>query len=167
MQIDRTDALILRLLQKDGRLMNKQLAAAVGLAPSSCHERVKRLHAGRVITGTRAGVDAHSLGYHLSAVVFAKISRQGQADIDRVMDRLIAGPEIQRVQLITGRYDLVVSLITRDMNHLKTVAHGVFSAMDEILSYETSVSYDERRDFTVVPTDDGAGPAGRRQSETP
>ena len=41
--IDRTDAAILALLQNNGRLSNKEIAAAVGLAPSSAHERLKRL----------------------------------------------------------------------------------------------------------------------------
>ena len=43
MMLDRTDFAILRLLQNDAALSNKEIAAAVGLAPSSAHERVKRL----------------------------------------------------------------------------------------------------------------------------
>ena len=44
MTLDRTDFGILRLLQKNASLSNKQIAAEVGLAPSSAHERLKRLH---------------------------------------------------------------------------------------------------------------------------
>ena len=41
--MDRIDNAILGFLQNDGRMSNKELAAAVGLAPSSCLERVRRL----------------------------------------------------------------------------------------------------------------------------
>ena len=51
--LDRTDIEILRLLQKDARLSNKELADAVGLAPSTCHERLKRLRADGVTAERR------------------------------------------------------------------------------------------------------------------
>ncbi|HEX7553347.1 MAG TPA: AsnC family protein, partial [Geothrix sp.] len=43
MELDRIDCVLIDLLQKDGRLSNKELATAVGLAPSSCLARVQRL----------------------------------------------------------------------------------------------------------------------------
>src|SRR5205809_623141 len=43
MSLDRTDFGILRLLQNNASLSNKEIAAAVGLAPSSAHERLKDL----------------------------------------------------------------------------------------------------------------------------
>jgi len=60
--LDRTDFEILRLLQKDARLTNKELASAVELAPSSTHERVKRLWDVGVLRGLHAEVDLHALG---------------------------------------------------------------------------------------------------------
>ena len=119
MELDRTDLRILQLLQNDARLLNKQLSAEVGLAPSSCHERVKRLWANGVLTKSRTLVDAEKLGYPISIVVMAKISKQGQVNIDSLMETLIAQPEIQQVHLVTGRYDLIIYMIARSMDHLK------------------------------------------------
>jgi hypothetical protein len=53
MVLDRTDFGILRLLQNDASLSNKEIAAAIGLAPSSAHERLKRL---RELRGSHADV---------------------------------------------------------------------------------------------------------------
>ena len=50
-ELDRTDIALLRHLRKDARLANKELAAAVGIAPSTCHERLKRLWSSGVVTG--------------------------------------------------------------------------------------------------------------------
>lgn len=151
MELDRTDIEILRLLQNDARLMNKQIAAAVGLAPSSCHERIRRLWREGVITGTETRVNPQALGHALSAVLFVNISKAGQMRIDALMDELAAVPEIREVFLVTGRYDLVVTLMARDMDHLKSIAYSALSARDEIIGYETSVAYDSRR---------GRGPLG-------
>ncbi len=154
MALDRTDIEILRLLQNDARLLNKQIAAAVGLAPSSCHERIRRLWRDGVITGTETRLDPQALGYGLAAVLFVKISKAGQMRIDALMDELVAVPEIREVFLVTGRYDLVVSLIARDMDHLKSIAYSALSARDEITGYETSVAYDHRRAGGVLAARD-------------
>ena len=149
MELDRTDRKLLELLQNDARLMNKQLSAEVGLAPSSCHERIKRLWAGGVLTESRTMVDPTKLDYSISVVVMAKISKKGQISIDTLMDKLIKKPEIQQVHIVTGRYDLIIHMIARSMDHLKEIARSAFSDSDEISSYETSIAYDSRWDLTV------------------
>ncbi len=149
MELDRTDHKLLGLLQNDARLMNKQLSAEVGLAPSSCHERIKRLWADGVLTESRAMVDPEKLGYAISVVVMAKISKEGQINIDSLMDELIKQPEIQQIHLVTGRYDLIIYMIARSMDHLKVIARSTFSDSDEISSFEVSIAYDARWDLTV------------------
>ena len=150
--LDRTDLDILRLLQKDARILNKQLSAAVGLAPSSCHERVKRLWASGLITGTEALIDPARLGYSLSAVIFVNISKAGQLRIDALMDELINVPEIRDVYLVTGQYDLIVSLVARDMDHLKQITYTALTGRSEITRYETSVAYTHRRGRVEIGT---------------
>ncbi len=149
--LDRIDFEILRLLQNNARIMNKELSSAVGLAPSSCHERIKRLWSEGVITGTQALVAPEKLGYALCAVIFVNISKDGQLAIDELMDELVSIPEVQHIHLVTGRYDLIINVIARDMDHLKTVAYKFLTGRKEISRYETSISYDSRKK-TMVPT---------------
>ena len=59
---DRIDDAILTALQNNARLTNKELAGRVGLAPSSCLERVRRLQQRGVLQGYRALVDPKALG---------------------------------------------------------------------------------------------------------
>jgi len=146
MDLDRTDREILTHLQNDARLMNKQLSAKVGLAASSCHERVKRLWSRGVITGTTTILDAKSVGFTLGAVIFANVSKDGQINNDRLLDQLIAAPEIQNIDLVTGKYDMVISMVARDMDHLKSAVYEALTLNREIVSFETSIVYDQRRD---------------------
>ena len=75
---DRIDDAILRELQNNGRLSNKELAAKVGLAPSSCLERVRRLHERGVLTGYKACVDLTTLNVGLQAFVAVRLSHHSR-----------------------------------------------------------------------------------------
>ncbi len=153
MEFDRTDYELLRLLQEDARLSNKQLAAAVGLAQSSCHERLRRLRAGGVLTGARAGVDARQLGYHIAAFFLIGISRHERPTIDQLFDELLEIPEVQAAWLITGRYDLMVQVLAHDMEHLKSLAYEHFTHRAVISRFETSIIYEGRARYRVpVPS---------------
>jgi DNA-binding Lrp family transcriptional regulator len=76
--LDRIDFALLAALQKDARLSNKELAARVALAPSSCLERVRRLREEGVLTGFRAQVDPRALGIAMQALVFVRLARHAR-----------------------------------------------------------------------------------------
>ena len=153
MELDRTDFALLRLLQQDARLSNKQLAASVGLAQSTCHERLRRLWSVGVLTGTRALLDAHSLGFDIAAFFMIGVSRHERQTIDALLDELQQIPEVQAAYLITGRYDLIARVMARDMDHLKTLAYEHFTHRPVISRFETSIIY-EGREGAGVPVPD-------------
>jgi DNA-binding Lrp family transcriptional regulator len=72
--LDRTDCEIIRLLRKNARLSNKQIAAAVRLAPSTCHARIKNLQTSGVLRGAHADVDLRTIGLNLEALAFLKLA---------------------------------------------------------------------------------------------
>ncbi|MEZ4456989.1 MAG: Lrp/AsnC family transcriptional regulator [Gemmatimonadales bacterium] len=82
-EMDRIDSEIVGLLQKNGRLSNKEIAAEVGLAPSSCWERVQRLVAAGVFAGFHAEVDPRAMGVGLQAVVAVRLARHRRDQLDK------------------------------------------------------------------------------------
>jgi len=142
MAIDRIDAEILRLLQKDARLSNKQLAAAVGLAPSSVHDRVKRLWSEQILTGSHAEVDPKALGVGLEALLLIELSKHERLTVDRFLAEVTEIPEVRSARLITGRYDLVVHVVALDTRHLKDLALDRFAGRSEVARIETSIIYE-------------------------
>lgn len=149
MELDRTDFELLRLLQEDFQHSNKQLAAAVNLAQSSCHERVKRLWSLGLIRNARAILDAPSLGFSIAALFMIGVSRHEKLSIDLLLDELETIDEVQSAYLITGRYDLIVHVLARDMDHLKMVAYEHFTYRSEITRFETSIVYEAREHLGV------------------
>lgn len=144
MAIDRIDTEILRLLQNDARLSNKQIAAAVGLAPSSVHDRIKRLWSERILTGAYAEVAPHALGVGLEALLLIELSKHERLMVDRFMEEVAKIPEVRSAHLITGRYDVVVHVVARDTRHLKDLALDQFTSRPGVMRIETSIIYESR-----------------------
>lgn len=144
MMIDRIDAEIIKLLQNDARLSNKQIAAAVGLAPSSVHDRLKRLWGDGVLTGAYVEVSPTAIGVGLEALLLIELSKHERATVDRFMEEVVAIPEVRSAHLITGRYDLVVHVVARDTRHLKDLALDRFTNRPGVTRIETSIIYETR-----------------------
>lgn len=144
MTLDRIDAGILRLLQNDARLSNKQIAATVGLAPSSVHDRIKRLWAAGVLTGLHAEVAPQAMGVGLEALLMIELAKHERDTVDRFMEDIVEIPEVRSAHLITGRYDLVVHVVARDTRHLKDLALDRFTNRPGVTRIETSIIYETR-----------------------
>ena len=115
-ELDHYDRALLRLLQDDGRLSNRDLAARVNLSPSPCWRRVKQLEATGVISGYRAVLDPALLG--LSLTVFAHVTLDDHhpdtvRSFNAVVDNL---PEVQECHMVSGEYDYVLKIVATDMN---------------------------------------------------
>lgn len=140
---DRIDFAIASILQNDARIANKELAALVGLAPSSCHERVRRLWSEGLITGTCTHVDAKKLGVGVEALLFIELAKHKRTVVDSFMSDVASIPEVRLAFLITGRYDLVVHVVARDTQHLKDLALDRFTSRAGVTRIETSIIYEQ------------------------
>ncbi len=127
--VDATDRKLLELLLDNPRLSNRALARAIQMSPSSAGERLDRLQKSGVIRGFRAEVDPAALGYGLEVVVAIQL-RQGKPVLDTV-DSLRGIPEVCPVQLVTGRWYLLLTFLVRDQLHLREILLGdVWSVAD-------------------------------------
>ncbi|HLT36034.1 MAG TPA: Lrp/AsnC family transcriptional regulator [Enhygromyxa sp.] len=147
--LDRIDHEILAALQKNARLSNKELAAAVDLAPSSCLARVARLIREGVLRGFHADVDRKSLGIGLEALVFVRVVQHQSALMDALRDHLIALPEVLEVYYVAGSHDLVVHVAVRDVDHLRTLVAERISSRAELGQLETSLIFSHWRSATL------------------
>src|SRR5262245_45964451 len=118
-ELDATDRAILGELQKDARQTNKALAAKVGVAPSTCLERVRELRARGVITGFRAEVDPAAVGRGMEAILSIQQRVADRQAIERLLAHAASLPETVRVMALTGTTDFIVHVAVRDMDHLR------------------------------------------------
>ncbi|HVZ48184.1 MAG TPA: Lrp/AsnC family transcriptional regulator [Gemmatimonadaceae bacterium] len=143
--IDRTDAAILAALQKDGRLSNKDLAERVGLAASSCHERVRKLTDGGAIRGFHADIDPAALGYTLEAMIAVRLQRHSRDQYDAFRAAVLALDEVKAVHHLAGENDFLVHVMARDTAHLRDLALDHFIARPEVGHIETWLIFEHVR----------------------
>ena len=139
--LDRTDFAILSLLANNARLSNKEIAAAVGLAPSSCHNRLKGLRKQKVLLGTHADVNLRSLGLAVEALLFVQVSKLGARQLDDFVRQTASVPEVRTVFVVSGQFDLIVHIAVRDMEQLKRVISDQLNSHTCVLRVETSVVF--------------------------
>jgi DNA-binding Lrp family transcriptional regulator len=142
LSFDRIDDAILRALQNNARISNKELASEVGLAPSSCLERVRRLQAKGVITGYRASVDPSALGIGLQAFVAVQLATHSRDLVETFRSHLLTRPEVLSVYHMGGENDFLVHVAVRDANHLRDLALDAFTARAEVARIQTALVYE-------------------------
>jgi len=106
--LDAIDKKILRTLSRQGRLTNAELAEQVGLSPSPCWTRVKRLEQGGLIKGYAAVLDQAALGLPDTVFIEVMMERHDEAQLQRFEAAVKDIPEILECHLVTGEYDYVI-----------------------------------------------------------
>lgn len=152
--LDATDAAIVRELQKDARLPNKDLAARVNVAPSTCLTRRQSLQARGVITGYRADVDLAALGRPLQAVIAVQIRPHTRKVVEPFMDYALALPETIAISHVAGPDDFLVHVAVADAQHLQRLLLDNFTSRKEIAHLHTSLVFQHVRKDAVPPTPD-------------
>ncbi|WP_348643230.1 Lrp/AsnC family transcriptional regulator [Mesorhizobium sp. B2-1-3A] len=109
-ELDVIDRKILSALQGNARLTNNELAEQVGLSPSPCWTRVRRLEANGTIEGYTAVIDQSALG--LGDIVFIEITLQQHDEhvLQQFGSELARIPEVLECHLVTGDYDYLVKV---------------------------------------------------------
>ncbi len=142
--LDRTDRAILALLQKNARLSNKELAARVGLAPSSCLTRVQRLTKEGVLRGFHAFVAPDALGIGLQALIAVKLRQHSREKVRAFMRHLLGLPEVVALYHVTGAMDFQVHVAVRGTDHLRDLALDAFTIRPEVESIQTALLFETK-----------------------
>lgn len=145
MQLDRTDFALIRLLRKNARMPNKDLAEAVGIAPSTALERVRRLRNEHAILGYHAEVAPAAVGIALQAMVAVRLARHSRALVESFHDHLMALPEVLSFYHLAGADDFLVHVGVRDSDHLRDFALSAFTERKEVAHIETRLIFEFRR----------------------
>ncbi|MCK5378811.1 MAG: Lrp/AsnC family transcriptional regulator [Acidobacteria bacterium] len=141
-ELDRIDFGILALLQKNARMTNKDLAETVGIAPSTCLERVRRMVDSGAIKGFHADVDPAALGVTLQAIIAVRLKHHMRKMVDSFQEHMIDLPEVRGVFHITGSDDYLVHVAVKDSNHLRDLALDSFTTRPEVDHIQTRLIFE-------------------------
>jgi len=143
--LDRIDYRILAELQNDARLSNKELSVRVHLAPSTCLERVRRLHEAGVILGAHLEVDLPSLGIGLQALIQIRLQRHSRQVVVDFQRHVLSLAEVTDLYHVGGSFDFLCQVAVRDADHLRDLALDQFTTRPEVDHLETSLIFEHIR----------------------
>jgi Lrp/AsnC family leucine-responsive transcriptional regulator len=118
MNLDRTDARLLELLQEDGRRTVVELADKIGLSETPCARRIRLLEQAGVIKGYAAVVDPARMGLNVLAFVQVKLERHTDENIDEFRRELASIEEVVSCHATTGTYDFLLQVAAPDLESL-------------------------------------------------
>ena len=113
--LDAIDLRILAALQGNGRLTNQELADTVGLSPSPCLRRVRRLERAGFIRAYRAVLDRESVGLGLTVFVDIKVEKHSRDNAKALQEALVAMPEVVACHMVSGAADFIVEIVVPDL----------------------------------------------------
>jgi Lrp/AsnC family transcriptional regulator len=114
-ELDTTDREILRLIQRDATLSLAAIAEAVGLTPTPCWKRIRRLEKAGVIAGRVALLDAALVGLPLSVFVALEIADHSAGWIEGFAAAVTAMPEVLECWRMGGDVDYLLRVAVADM----------------------------------------------------
>ncbi|MBQ0927026.1 Lrp/AsnC family transcriptional regulator [Saccharopolyspora endophytica] len=153
--MDELDTAILRELQHDARRTNRDVAAVVGVAPTTSLDRTRSLKERGIITGARLDVDLAKIGRPVQALVAVRVRPPTRANIEGFREWAADLPEVLGVFVTSGGEDFLIHVAVPDNNHLYAFVIDRLTGKPEVADVRTSIVYEHIRSTTVLPVDQG------------
>ena len=153
-ELDETDRRILALLSDDGRMTNAELAAAIGVAPSTAHARTRSLIDRGVITGFHASLDQQVLGRGLQAIIGVTLRGGSRQESITAFAEAIRGlPQVIQLFFLGGADDFLIHIAVADSTAVRQFVVEHLSAQPSVASTRTSLIFDYHRNAIAAPFD--------------
>lgn len=149
--VDAIDRHILRELRLDGRLSNLELADRVGLSPSPCLQRVRRLVEQGTIRRFAAIVDPEAIDRGLSVTLFADLVSNAPDSVTHFERLVLEMDGVVDLRRMFGRPDYIITVETRDLAAYEDLYQTDLARLREIAQIESHVAMRVLRDHTSPP----------------
>ena len=149
--LDKIDAKILRVLQKDGRISNLKLAEEVHLSPTAVLERVKRLTRDGFILGYEAKLNPAKLGAGMLVFIEVLLDRTAPDVMEVFKAAVQARPEILECHLVAGGFDYLIKTRVADMSAYRGMIGSVIWALPGVRETRTYAVMEEVKSSTALP----------------
>jgi Lrp/AsnC family transcriptional regulator, leucine-responsive regulatory protein len=149
--LDAVDRPIITELQNDARLTNVELAGRIGLSPSPCLRRVKRLEDDGFIEGYRAALKRERVGLTFS--VFLGVKIEGHAN-DRALKfekAIVAMPEVVSCHLVSGEADYMLEVVVPDLKHYQQFLVGKLLNLPIIREIRSNIAIQTLKAGAILP----------------
>ncbi len=157
MKLDHIDHKILRHLQENARITNAELADRVGLSPTPCLRRLRRLETDGVIKGYHTEIDREALGVNVTVIILVKLEREDDKTLREFEKAIKDRKEVMECYLVTGKFDYFIRVVVPSLAAYETFLSETMLRMPNIATVESSFTLREVERKVVMPIPESAG----------
>lgn len=138
--LDKLDLRILKVLQRDGRLSNAKIGAAVGLSESATFARLKRLEKSGAVVGFPGQLELKKISAHVIVFTLITLEDDRNEQLRKFEAQVEERPEITECHYISGGYDYLLTSIAPDFERYMLVIDTIREANENIRQYSSFLS---------------------------
>ncbi len=153
MKLDHIDRKILKHLQENARITNADLADKVGLSPTPCLRRLRRLETDGIIKGYHAEVNREALGIAVTVIILVKLEKEDDASLRGFENELMKREEVMECHLVTGKFDYFIRALIPSLAAYETFLSETVLRVPNVATVESSFTLREvvRRHVAPIP----------------
>lgn len=147
---------ILTFIEKNSRIDLNELAIMLGVDEASVIKELEAMENERIICGYHTLIDWDKAGIEkVTAMIEVRVTPQRGMGFDKIAERIYNYPEVNSVYLISGGFDLMVTLEGKTLREVSQFVTDKLSTLDQVLSTKTNFILKKYKDHGTVMT----GPA--------
>ena len=151
MKLDHIDHNILKHLQENARITNADLAERVGLSPTPCLRRLRRLETEGIIKGYRTEINREALGVNVTVIILVKLEREDDKTLREFEAAIKDREEVMECYLVTGKFDYFIRVVVPSLATYETFLSETMLRMPNIATVESSFTLREVARKVVTP----------------
>jgi Lrp/AsnC family leucine-responsive transcriptional regulator len=164
LRLDLLDRRLLDVLQREGRISNVELADRVGLSPSPCLRRLRRLEKAGVISGYAAVLDFAALGLGVVAFVSVSLDKHNAANARAFKEAVLARPEVMVCYATSGDADYLMRVVAPDLEAYSRFVMKDLLQWPGVASVRSTFALETVKLTTAVPLDLAPPDSKRRRA---
>lgn len=138
--LDKSDKIILKVLQSQAQVPLSEMAAKAGLSPSTCHRRIKAMEEAGLILGYSAQLNRKHLGYANEFFVEVSLAAQTEEAFEKFEKAVARVPEILECHLMSGQFDYLLRVIARDAEDYERVHRTRLARLPGVQRIQSSLA---------------------------
>jgi Lrp/AsnC family transcriptional regulator, leucine-responsive regulatory protein len=152
--LDALDRKLIAAVQVDNQRSAEDIGAEIGLSPSACLRRLKKLKSAGVIKANISVIDPVALGRQLMMIVHVSLERERFDLIDKFKKEARRAPEVMQCYYVTGQSDFLLIVSAKDMADYEEFTKRFFFDNVNVRRFETQVVMDRVKIGLSLPVDD-------------
>ncbi|GAC87242.1 AsnC family transcriptional regulator [Gluconobacter thailandicus NBRC 3257] len=140
--LDLFDRAILRIVQKDNKMPQRQIAEKVNLSAAAVQRRIAAMEKSGVIIRNSAMVDARSLQMGITSIVEVMLTDERLQTVDNAKALFRAAPEVQQCYYVTGGVSFMLVIVSQDITTYEETTRRLFAQNEAVASYRSLIALD-------------------------